>query len=49
MRWPELRKKGPSRLFQWLGGVWRGGGVVRGESKLGGAIYSRPEAVAVNG
>ena len=21
-RWPELRKKGPSRLFQWLGGVW---------------------------
>lgn len=20
-RWPESRKKGPSRLFQWLGGV----------------------------
>ena len=21
-RWPEWRKKGPSRLFQWLGGDW---------------------------
>ena len=48
--WPELGKKGPSRLFQWLGGAlvkWRCGTVPKASLRI--PFYSRSEAVAVNG